>query len=302
MPQLHEVQTAVTARARIRSTALLEPYATALVHAQSLPLDAPVVAEPSLAQTLLEGRIFGQLRHLFDPERPRRTRRAFEVLAILADTNHLELAVRGADLPSALSSLLPAWAPGDRTVEYGIPGLRHTDSEHRDGISFYIAGQPGRVTFTGISAGDLDDCRRVTLDAAALRGAAVDQPLLALEARSRTGCTDDMSAASVVGRRLGVLMHPHVSAIESWWTRDGRFDVELIVPTELPDPMPEILSQMQSPDLAPRLHLRKEDGYHHILSIEGSESEIDLRALRRPATFATAHYDRAPGSGERESK
>lgn len=111
-----------------------------------------------------------------------------------------------------------------------------------------------------------------------------------------------MSAASVIGRRLGVLMHPHVSAIESWWTRDGRFDVELIVPTQLPDPMPQILSQMQSPDLSPRLHLRKEDGYHHILSIEGSESEIDLRALRRPGTFAAAHYGRAPGPGERESK
>lgn len=302
MPQLHEVQPAVTDRARIRSTALLEPYATALVHAQSLPLDAPVVAEPSLAQTLLEGRIFGQLRHLFDPERPRRARRGFEVVGIWADTNQLELAVRGADLPAALYGLLPAWAPGDRTVEHGIPGLRHTDSEHGDGITFYLAGQSGRVTFTGISARDLEDCRRVALDAAALRGAAEDQPLLALEARSRTGPTDDMSAASVIGRRLGVLMHPDVSAIDSWWTRDSRFDVELIVPTEVPDPMPQILSQMQSPDLAPRLHLRKEDGYHHVLSIEGSESEIDLRVLRRPGTFAAAHYGRAPGPGERESK
>jgi hypothetical protein len=282
MPQSYDVQTEVEDRARVRSTALLEPYVTALAHVQSLPLGTSVMAEPSLSQKLLEGRIFGYLRHLFDPERPRGVRRGFEITGIWADPNHLELAARGADLPAALCGLLPAWMPGDRTVGDGIPGLRHTNSEHGDGVSFYLAGQPGRVTFTGVSLKDFEDRRRAALADSGLRGATSDQPLLALEARSRIGHTDDMPAGSAVARRLGLLMHPCVTAIDSWWARTGRFDVELIVPADGPDPMPQILSHMQSPHLAPRLSLRLSDGHHHIMSIEGSSAEIDVRILRRP--------------------
>lgn len=282
MTQLRDVEAATEHRARIRSTALLEPFTTALAHVLSLPSEVPVVAEPSDSQSLLEGRIFGYLRQLFDPERPHNARRGFEISRIWTEENHLELVTRGADLPAALCRLLPAWTPGDRTVEDGIPGLRHTHSERGDGVSFYLAGQPGRVTFTGVSFKDFEECRQVALADAGLRGATNDQPMLTLEARSRIGLTDDMSAGSVVGRRLGLLMHPRVTAIDSWWARIGRFDVELIVPADGPDPVPQILSHLQSPHLAPRLSLRRSDGYHHIMSIEGSSSEIDVRVLRRP--------------------
>lgn len=282
MPQLYDAQTEIEDRARIRSTALLEPYAAALARVQSLPLGTPVVAEPPLSQKLLEGQIFGYLRYLFDPERPRRARRGFEVTGIWADPDHLELSARGADLPAALCGLLPAWTPGDRTVGDGIPGLRHTNSEHGNGVSFYLAGQPGRVTFTGVSYEDFEECRRAALADSGLRGATSDQPILALEERSRIGHTDDMPAGSAVGRRLGLLMHPCVTAIDSWWARTGRFNIELIVPADGPDPMPQILSHMQSPHLAPRLRLRLSDGYHHIMSIEGSSAEIDVRIIRRP--------------------
>lgn len=77
-----------------------------------------------------------------------------------------------------------------------------------------------------------------------------------------------------------MLLQPGVTAIDSWWNAPDRFAVEIIVPKNVPDPLPGILSEMMSPHLKPQLHLVHQGGGHHYLAVEGSTAELDLRLLR----------------------
>lgn len=271
----------IEARARIRSAATLEPFETSIAHLDTLSDLSPAVAEPSATQEFLEGIIAGHLRHLYDPFRERRRYSRFEVTRIHAGQNHLELEVRGAELDGVLHLLLPAWTPGERTLEHGISGLRYRASERGDGVSFYLQGQEGLVTFTGISITAFEHFRQRELAESGLQSVTTGEPLRDAETRNQFWANHNWGAASIIIRRLGLLMSPAIAAIDSWWGDDGTFNVELIPSTPDSDDFPlGILSQLLSPHLSPRLHLARSAGDHRYLWIDDSNPVIDIRILR----------------------
>lgn len=280
MPQHpHDASAHIVDKAQLRSTALLEPFESSLAHMRSVSSGAPVFSPPSDGQRTLEGLILTGLRDLCDPTRETRMQRNFVITRIRAASDHLELDLAGTQVATALCGLLPAWEVGSHRVDHGIPGLRHAVSSCGRGISFHIRGSGGLVTFTGISLSEFESARNAMRKETGMRSVSANSPLRQLEAKTMNRPSRGLEAASVVFRRLGLLMHPSVTAIDAWWNRAGRLAVELITDERLPDPMSEILARMQSPYLTPRLQLVHTDDYHHLLSIEGSEAEIDVRRL-----------------------
>lgn len=277
--QDRDASASITERARLRSTALLEPFESSLSHLQATSLDAPVVPLPSVAQSTLEGLVLTCLGDLYDPTRETRRQRNFVVTNIRAASDHLELNLVGSQVAAALCGLLPAWEVGSHRVDHGIPGLRYAISSCSSGIGFHLHGSGGLVTFTGISLTEFERARNAMRKETGMRSVSANSPLRQLEAKAMNRPRRGLEAASIVFRRLGLLMHPSVTAIDAWWNRAGRLAVELITDERLPDPMSEVLARMQSPYLAPRLQLVHTDDYHHLLSIEGSEAEIDVRRL-----------------------
>lgn len=272
------------ARGTVRSVALLEPYEESVAYLEGQPADAPVVPEPSDEQRYLEGLVIGTLRYLHDPERPNRRTENLVPLRIEAGADHFTLAVRGQHLAAALHRLLPTWDPGADEVGSGIPGLRYGGSRPGTGVTFHLLGQPGRFTVEGISVDAFEHYRCEALRHLGLVSVSADDPLTPEEVASHMRPVESTRAASIIGRRLGLLIQAGVTAIDSWWNADEMFAVELSMSSDAPDPMPRILSQMQSPYLAPRLHLDRLGSDHHYLSIEGSTAQIDLRVLRVPVS------------------
>lgn len=280
MSQHHQDAPArIIERAQLRSTALLEPFDSSLAHMRSTSSRDPVFSPPGDGQRTLEGLILTCLRDLYDPTRETRMQRNFVITRIRAASDHLELSATGTQVAAALCGLLPAWEVDSDRVDQGIPGLRYAISSCSSGISFRLHGSDGLVTFTGISLTEFESFRKATRKETGMRSVSTTSPLRRLEAKTMTRPRRGLEAASIVFRRLGILMHPSVTAIDAWWNRTGRLAVELIPDERLPDPMSEILARLQSPHLAPRLKLVGSDNYHHLLSIEGSEAQIDVRRL-----------------------
>lgn len=263
-------------RAQVRGAALREPIESSLVHVRSIAAEMPAIPEPTAEQSLLEGLVIGNLGYLYDPGRSDRNRENFVPLAISTGTDHYTLTARGDHLADALHRLTPCWEVGSEVVEIGVPGLRWFASEWGAGITFHILGLQARFTVEGISVSEFDRLRR----AAGVDSVVGDDALTPQEVKAGIGFPDSWRIASIIGRRLGLLLHEGVTAITSWWNPGGMFSVELSVREDAPDPMPEILSQLLSPHLAPPLRLEQWPGHYYFLSVEGSEAEIDLRVRR----------------------
>lgn len=269
-------------RARARSAALIRPYEAALAHVESLSPDAPVVPQPSTDQRYIEGLVMGRLGRLLDPERAKRPSAHFVPLRIDAGVDHYTMKVRGDGVAGVLHSLLPVWEVGGDEIDGGIPGLRYSPSDDGTGVSFYLLGRSGVVTFRGPSLGEFECFRLTVLREAGQVSVRPDDPLTPQEDASPVRSLESVLAASIVARRLGLIVNAGSTAVDSWWNTHDRFAVELIVPDDAPNPMPELLAQMQSPHLAPRLRLDRWGSDHHYLSIDGSKAEIDLRVLWVP--------------------
>ncbi|MBS1906196.1 MAG: hypothetical protein JST33_06430 [Actinobacteria bacterium] len=268
-------------RAALRIAALVEPYADALMFIEQHSAGAPVVPPPSDAQRHLEGLIVSSLGHLSDPRRPRRPVEFFVPLRVAVDAEHYILTVRGAHVASSLHPLLPTWTRGAEEVESGIPGLRFADFGDGIGVTFYRLDEPGRFTVWGITLNDFEEYRRAVLSASDLVSVRRGDLLTPQERATTVRADETVVAASVVARRLGLLLRADI-AIDSWRGDAGRFAVELMVPVGAPDPMPWLLEQMQSPHLEPRM---RHDPYrlaggHHVFSIDGVGAEVDIRMLR----------------------
>ncbi|MBD3941417.1 hypothetical protein IF188_06865 [Microbacterium sp. NEAU-LLC] len=276
------MKTALQSRARMRSAALIEPYTRSLRHVRSLVPGTAVVSSPSAQQERLEGLVLGRLGYLYDPQRGASRQAEFVPDGIVTDAGHFSMRVRGTDVAPKLHGLLPRWARGGDAVENGIPGLRYRDFRRGRGVSFFLLGQDGLVTFEGISMEGFESYRREVLQEVGEESVDAGDWLAPQESSGPRRSVDATRAASVIARRLGLLLHRDVAAIDSWWNIPERFAVELIVPVAAPDPMPAILKQIQSPYLAPRLRLERWGGGHHYLSVEGCAAEIDLRILRIP--------------------
>lgn len=183
-----------------------------------------------------------------------------------------------------LLGLMARWEPGDDTPENGIPCLRFRDFGGGRGLTFYFPRSEGAVSFTGIDISTFVKHAPQALHESALTWAAEDDPAPQEErAWSDWKLLDEYVAASVVARRLGLLLAGQPRWVHAWWNRPGRISVEIGVHHDAPDPIPNLLKRIQSPYFAPRLHLerRYRDGDYHIpLSIEGTREEIDLRLLR----------------------
>ena len=144
-----------TERARLRSAALVEPYAVATAELDLAHDDMPVVPIPARTQRYLEGCIVGRLGYLHDSGRSAREER-FVVLGIEAETDQLTLTVRGHGLIDQVHQLLPRWERGSDELGSGIPGLRAIEGPAGDGVLIYLVDRPGRVVLRGMSADELE--------------------------------------------------------------------------------------------------------------------------------------------------
>lgn len=266
-------------RARLRSAALLEPFAISAAVLDRARDDAPVVPVPTRTQRYLEGCIVGRLGYLHDSGRPAHEE-AFAVLGIEAQADQLAITARGSGLVDQIHRLLPRWERGSDELSSGVPGLRAIEGPAGDGVLLYLVDRPGRVIIRGLAADELDYRRRellVATDEASPPGHAPMTPLEAFAWRCRE---DSAAVASAVIRRLGLLLQTDVVWIDSWWNTPVRFVVEATIRDDMWDPTPRLLSELTSPHLAPLLALDRRVGEHHYLSVKGSTAEIDLRLYR----------------------
>lgn len=268
------------ARVQLRRKALLEPYGESLRHVRGLRSGEPVVPTPSRIQARLEGAIVGSIGYLFDPEQEQvPERKKLEPLRIWVGEREYTLLARSEGLASSLSRVVPLFSSSRDQVENGIPGLRYSDFKNGAGVSFFFPGHPERFNVLGVSRRDFDAyCKGNLYDSEHVVPAPGDAPHRQ-ELASPLASEHQLVALSALARRLGLLINTNVQAIDSWWNRSGRFTVELLTSAHLPNPMPSLLSELQSPHLAPQFVLdeKASDGYNHLLDVEGATARIDLR-------------------------
>jgi hypothetical protein len=264
----------------------MEPYTLALRHVRAGTSGTSVVPLPSPDQQRLEGNIFSRLGHLHntatgrlnDPDArfvPRRIDAGTDRLSIDADYI----------APWRLAGLLPVWERGDDEPENGIPALRYRAATGGPGVTFFLLGSSGAVTFRGIRFGAFNAFRTSALTRERKLSVWPDDGLQPQEQRALKTwrSLEEHLAPSIVARRLGLLIGSEPYWIDSWWNRPGRFSVEIGVGEDAPDPMPTILTTLTSSHLSPRLHLEsryRPDNYYNYLTIDATELEIDLRMMR----------------------
>ncbi len=268
------------ARTQLRSMALLEPYGESLRHVRCLRSGEPVIPAPSRIQARLEGAIVGSIGYLFDPEQEQvPERKKLEPLRIWVGEREYTLLARPEGLASSLSRVVPLFTSSRDQVENGIPGLRYSDFNSGAGVSFFFPGHPERFNVLGVSRRAFDAyCKENLYDSEHVVPAPGDAPHRQ-ELASPLAPEHELVAVSALARRLGLLINANVQAIDSWWNRSGSFTVELLTSAHLPNPMPSLLSKLQSPHLAPQFLLNEQDsnGYNHFLEVEGASTRIDLR-------------------------
>lgn len=274
----------LSTRIRLRSSALLEPYAKARSELLERRPGEPVVPEPSTTQRDLEAAIFGHLRYLYESDRAGvdfQTR--ILPTRVHAGENHLTLTADPFGLAEKLSfGILPEWHEDDEHVASGIPGLRLSSTNDQRGVVFSFPNVVGKVSFLGVTVAELQEERENRLRATGWQSVVPGSALTVQEARTPRVHRRDIDAASVVARRLGLFIAAKPIAIDSWWTRPGRFSVELIVDEVAPDPMPALLERLISREFSPRLTQLtsyKPGGYSVQLQVDGTQSELDVRIM-----------------------
>jgi hypothetical protein len=267
-------------RVHLRKRALLEPYQESLQYVRALRPSDPVVPVPSVLQCRLEGSIIGRIGYLFDPARGQGDEfKKLEPLRIWAKSRSYTVQAAPEGLAPTLSRLLPTWSPHDTEVESGVACLRYDDYQSGAGVSFFFPGQVERFTVLGISLRELEAYRLAHVYDRVHGTAKFGDPLHRQERASHHEADARLVPLSAIARRLGLFVRANFDAIDSWWSNQRRFAVELLTSSDRHKPMVDLLAELQSPHFAPRLRRNVEgsDRYHHFLEIDGAGARIDLR-------------------------
>lgn len=295
------------ARAHLRRKALLEPYGESLRYVRRLHSGEPVIPTPSRIQARLEGAIVGSIGYLFDPEQEQDLeRKKLEPLRIWAGEREYTMLARPEGLASSLSRVVPQFSSARDQVDNGVAGLRYSDFNSGAGISFFFPGHPERFSVLGVSHRDFDAyCKENLYDSEHVVPAPDDAPHRQ-ELASPLASEHQLVALSALARRLGLLINTNVQAIDSWRNRSDRFTVELLTSAQLPDPMPSLLANLQSPHLAPQFLLDEQgsNGYNYLLKVAGTTTRIDLRYhsfSRTPSDASSSSTGRDDAAGTRGS-
>lgn len=267
-------------RVHLRKRALLETYQESLEYVRALRPNEPVIPVPSPLQCRLEGAIIGRIGYLFDPARGQGDEfKKLEPLRIWAESRSYTVQAAPEGLASTLSRLLPTWSPHDTEVENGVAGLRYDDYKRGAGVSFFFPGQVERFTVLGISLWDLESYRLAHVYDRVQGTAKLGDPLHRQERASHHEADARLVPLSAIARRLGLLVRANFDAIDSWWSDQRRFAVELLTSSDRHRPMIDLLAELQSPHFAPQLRRNVEGSsrYNHLLEIDGAAARIDLR-------------------------
>lgn len=292
-----------TDRARLRSEALLEPYQESFHYVRGLRPHEPVVPLPSERQCRLEALVIGRLRHLLDTERGQPLDfKGLEPKRISAGAHDYTLLADPRGLAGTLSNLIPTWSREDGYIQSGIAGLRYGDYLSGAGVSFFFPGQRERFTVLGVSLRALVAHRSsYDFDDDTDWARPGDAPHLAeLATRARSG--HQLRPLSAIARRLGFLVGSKVDAIDSWWSSESQFSVELLTPNDRPNLTAELVQKLQSPHFSPQLRLDAEnsDHYNHFFEMADASVRIDLRYHAFSSTAKS--YSRAGGAAGLDSR
>ena len=240
----------IDARARARSRAVLESYQDSLKYLRGVRLSQPVLPAPNRHQMMLEAAIACTLRDLcvvWGPE-PLKLKR------VRPETDSLTLVAEPEGLADHLYQLIPVWdAEDDVRRDYrvgGVPGLRFRDipgpGPRSNGVVFYVPGLKASVTVLGVPEVALRE-RVALLREAGLVTLPPDSPLTQHERFAFKRYDDGSSvAASFVLRHLGLFTPNGVVALDAWPNTNSRYSVQLALPAQSDDPLPELTRALTS--------------------------------------------------------
>jgi hypothetical protein len=280
VPLLENRELYLFGRVHLRKRALLEPYQESLQYVRALRPSDPVVPAPSARQCRLEGSIIGRIGYLFDPARGQDEEfKKLEPLRIWAESRSYTVQAAPEGLAPTLSRLLPTWSPHDDEVENGVAGLRYGDYRNGSGVSFFFPGQVERFTVLGITLGELEAYRLAHVYDRVGGTVKFSDPLHRQERASHDETDAQLVPLSAIARRLGLLVRANFDAIDSWWSDQRQFAVELLTSSDRHKPMIGLLAELQSPHFAPQFRCNAEgsDRHNHVLEIDGAAARIDLR-------------------------
>lgn len=220
-------------RVHLRKRALLEPYQESLQYVRALRPSDPVVPVPSVLQCRLEGSIIGRIGYLFDPARGQGHEfKKLEPLLTWAESRSYTMQATPEGLAPTLSRLLATWSRHDTEVENGVARLRYEDYRSSSGVSFYFPGQVERFTVLGISLRELEAYRCAHVYDRVHGTAKFGDPLHPHEGASHHEADARLVPLSAIARRLGLLVRANFDAIDSWWSNQRRFAVELLTSSD----------------------------------------------------------------------
>lgn len=285
----------IVRRARLRSRATGEAYATALTAILGTRPTSPVVPVPSREQSMLEGHVFASLRvlHHSGPAYPDDLPGPMEFVpfeSVTPANNSLIVHVSSTHAADALADhLFPELEPGfDELPSYHAAGLRL--SAHRLGTQVTIPGRAGTVVFAGVSAVDVATAhrRRYHEDETPCLAAAAPSALTAAEVSALDKLRlNELHMTSSIVRRLGLLRHLRAESIDTWHRLVGGMSVEVWRIAELDaHDHKRLISDLTSPWLHPRWievdgGEPTPNGTRHAFVLEDGTCTLDLRLVMR---------------------
>lgn len=236
-------------RARLRSRATGEAYATARQAITRMRASAPVIPVPTPDQSALEGHIFNSLRWLHCAAPYGNLR----IMSILPERDRLVVRVPKDAAEELGECLFPELEAGHNDLDtYHGAGLRMR--EHRLGVEFVIPGRPGSVVFAGVSAADVRAAHHRQFDHRRGRCLAASSPDRATSAETRALGRlplNELRAVSSLVRRLGLLRSLEPTSIDIWHRLLGGVAAEVRVKQLEPRDRQQLIADLASPGLQP---------------------------------------------------